>query len=149
MSGSSNTNEMSGAKGAPLAQPMQYPAATTSETLRLTETGDAQGTREDRKFNDGAADGSFGATPPSANIDRAGRYASETSVATSPTAATDPAILIGLAIATGKRGGLGSVPDPVLVPLVRAANSGCGASRMVVAWLERRTPTSNTGGGDA
>ena len=55
-----------------------------------------------------------------------------------PTSAVDPALVIGLAIAMGRRGGLTAVPDPVLTRLTGAAISGCGACRMVVEWLERR-----------
>ena len=51
----------------------------------------------------------------------------------------DPVILIALAVALGKQGGLSAVPDPILVPLVSAASHGCGASRMVIEWLERRS----------
>lgn len=50
----------------------------------------------------------------------------------------DPAILIGLAIALGKRCGITGVPDLILVPLLAAAYVGCGASRSVIEWLERR-----------
>lgn len=51
----------------------------------------------------------------------------------------DPAILIGLAIALGKRSGIAGVPDLILVPLVASAQGGCGASRLAIKWLERRT----------
>ena len=153
MSGPSKTNEMSGAKGVPLAQPVKRPSATITGTPQLTARVETRserkgGKQESASLADSAKDRSFGATPSSANIGRAVRYASETSVATSPNAATDPAILIGLAIATGKTGGIAAVPHPVLVPLVRAANSGCSACEIVVRWLERRTSSSNMGGGD-
>ena len=58
----------------------------------------------------------------------------------------DPAILIALAVALGKQGGLSAVPDVFLEPLIIAASHGCGASRMVIEWLERRS-LSSVGGG--
>ena len=61
---------------------------------------------------------------------------------------TDPAMLIGLAISRGRAGGLAAVPEPVLTPLVAAATDGCGASRMVVEWLERRNSTKSGGGNE-
>ena len=59
----------------------------------------------------------------------------------------DPAVLIGLAISRARAGGLPAVPEPVLIPLIAAANDGCGASIMVVEWLERGR-SSKSGGGD-
>jgi hypothetical protein len=57
---------------------------------------------------------------------------------------TDPAILIGLAMAFGKNGGVNVVPGIILEPLDAAAQHGCGASHMVLAWLERRAKPSGS-----
>lgn len=59
----------------------------------------------------------------------------------------DPALLIGLAVSFARAGGLPAVPEPVLIPLVAAPTNGCGASQMVVEWLERGR-SSKSGGGD-
>jgi hypothetical protein len=59
-------------------------------------------------------------------------------------ATTDPAILIGLAIAFGKNGGVNAVPGLILEPLNAAAQHGCGASHIVLAWLERRAKPSGS-----
>jgi hypothetical protein len=55
----------------------------------------------------------------------------------------DPAMLIGLAIAFARQGCISggpaaAVPAPVLQPLEAAARGGCGASAMVIDWLNRR-----------
>ena len=51
---------------------------------------------------------------------------------------TDAAVLIGLAMAFGRQRGSSAVPNVVLAPLTAAAEAGCGASQMVVGFLNRR-----------
>ena len=67
-------------------------------------------------------------------------------VADSPSGAakTDPAVLIGLAMAFGRQRGSAAVPNVVLAPLSAAAEAGCGASQMVVGFLNRRASKANT-----
>jgi hypothetical protein len=50
----------------------------------------------------------------------------------------DPAVLIGLAFATSRGGGIAAVPEPVLSRLAGEASTGCGACRATIELLERR-----------
>jgi hypothetical protein len=63
-----------------------------------------------------------------------------------PKTSADPAVLIGLTVAFARQSGISggraaAVPAPVLQPLEAAARGGCGASAMVIDWLEQRPKT--------
>lgn len=61
-----------------------------------------------------------------------------------PKQTIDPAILIGLAILFGRNGGKPTVPELIARPLAAAASDGCGASRVVLGWLDQRAEAART-----